>query len=159
MTIQVNCQCGQKLNAKPQWAGRRVKCPQCGKVLAVPKPANKQSTVDLNELLDEVGFTKSVVTESCPECHVEFSEDALICIHCGFHRELGKRVKVVRQVQPEEDMNLPPELRQALKNVRHEKIEKIAEAGQGYTSWLLGAVLFGCVGTFMIIAITMGGCQ
>lgn len=34
--IQVNCSCGKTLSAKPELAGRRVKCPKCAAVLTVP---------------------------------------------------------------------------------------------------------------------------
>ena len=147
-------------------AGHRVKCPACGESFTVPKAVAKRSSalgLDAGELLDEVGFAKSVGAEICPECHAEFEEEALICVNCGYHREAGKRVKVVRNVAPEDDMNLPPQLRHAMKQVRHEKIEKYAEAGEGYTSWILSFVLFGGVGAIMaagILYVTMmGGCR
>lgn len=34
--IQVKCACGKTLSAKPELAGRRVKCPKCAAVLTVP---------------------------------------------------------------------------------------------------------------------------
>lgn len=36
MAIQVTCQCGKSFNAKPELAGRRVKCPACGSPLQIP---------------------------------------------------------------------------------------------------------------------------
>jgi hypothetical protein len=36
MTIEVNCECGAKLKAKPELSGKRVKCPTCAKTLTVP---------------------------------------------------------------------------------------------------------------------------
>src|ERR1700677_2912639 len=38
MSISFHCDCGKKLSAKESFAGRRLKCPGCGKVLAIPKP-------------------------------------------------------------------------------------------------------------------------
>jgi hypothetical protein len=40
MTIPVTCDCGRKLRAKPELAGRRVKCPACGGALVVPDPTS-----------------------------------------------------------------------------------------------------------------------
>lgn len=44
MTIDVTCSCGKSLAASDEWAGRRVKCPRCGAVVAVsaatPPPAS-----------------------------------------------------------------------------------------------------------------------
>jgi hypothetical protein len=55
MTIPVTCECGKKLRAKQELAGRRVKCPACGEVLVVPDPASgvdspPEGPLDLNSL-------------------------------------------------------------------------------------------------------------
>lgn len=39
MPIPFSCPCGKKLLAKEEFAGRRMKCPACGTVLAIPNPA------------------------------------------------------------------------------------------------------------------------
>jgi hypothetical protein len=39
MAITVTCHCGKKLVARDEHAGMRAKCPTCGSVLLVPKPA------------------------------------------------------------------------------------------------------------------------
>lgn len=38
MPIVLNCVCGKTLRPKDEAAGKRVKCPACGAVVAVPKP-------------------------------------------------------------------------------------------------------------------------
>ncbi len=38
MPIRFSCNCGRSILAKDELAGRRVKCPQCGAVVLVPKP-------------------------------------------------------------------------------------------------------------------------
>jgi hypothetical protein len=38
MPIPLSCQCGRSLRVKDEFAGRKVKCPSCAAVLAVPKP-------------------------------------------------------------------------------------------------------------------------
>src|SRR4051812_18733116 len=37
MAIVFNCQCGQKLSAKDEHAGKQIKCPNCQAVLTVPR--------------------------------------------------------------------------------------------------------------------------
>ncbi len=43
MPLTVACPCGQKLQVKDEMAGRRGKCPACGKVFTIPSPAAKTS--------------------------------------------------------------------------------------------------------------------
>jgi hypothetical protein len=38
MPILLTCACGRTLRAQDDMAGRKVKCPQCGSILPVPKP-------------------------------------------------------------------------------------------------------------------------
>lgn len=40
MTIPVRCACGNLLQAKDEWAGRRVKCPKCGAAVLIQRPAS-----------------------------------------------------------------------------------------------------------------------
>lgn len=37
MSLLINCACGQKLNVRDEYAGKKVKCPKCGKVLTAPE--------------------------------------------------------------------------------------------------------------------------
>ncbi|MFT5527202.1 MAG: DNA-directed RNA polymerase subunit RPC12/RpoP [Pirellulaceae bacterium] len=41
-TIPVKCQCGGAFQAKPELAGKRIKCPKCSQPIAIPNP-NAQS--------------------------------------------------------------------------------------------------------------------
>lgn len=78
--IPVSCQCGQRFAAKAVLAGRTVKCPKCGVPLKIP-PQSRQL---------------------CPECQAEMPSDAVLCVHCGYHRKLGRRIhaEVKRSEQP-----------------------------------------------------------
>lgn len=38
MSLIARCQCGKSFQAKPELAGKRVKCPACGQVIQVPRP-------------------------------------------------------------------------------------------------------------------------
>jgi hypothetical protein len=44
MSITVTCHCGKKLQSRDEHAGMRAKCPACGAVLLIPKPAVKVET-------------------------------------------------------------------------------------------------------------------
>lgn len=37
MAIAFSCECGKQLSAREQFAGRRMKCPECAKVLTIPQ--------------------------------------------------------------------------------------------------------------------------
>jgi hypothetical protein len=37
MAIHFSCECGKKLQAKDEFAGRRMKCPKCAQVLTIPR--------------------------------------------------------------------------------------------------------------------------
>lgn len=45
VSIVVNCTCGRKLKAKNALAGKRVKCPMCGKVINLPKQKEAPSSI------------------------------------------------------------------------------------------------------------------
>jgi WD40 repeat protein len=36
MALVVNCPCGKALRVKPEWAGKRIKCPACRQILTLP---------------------------------------------------------------------------------------------------------------------------
>ncbi len=40
MSIPFGCACGKKLHAKDEFAGKKMRCPGCGKVLTIPKPSD-----------------------------------------------------------------------------------------------------------------------
>src|SRR5687768_11677604 len=51
MAISVVCACGKKLQVKDEMAGKRGKCPACGKVLDIPAAPNAaKGTVDFDPL-------------------------------------------------------------------------------------------------------------
>jgi hypothetical protein len=45
MPIDLACQCGRKLRAKDEHAGKRLKCPDCGAVIGIPVPALERPAV------------------------------------------------------------------------------------------------------------------
>ncbi len=51
MPIPLSCSCGRSFNLKDELAGRKVRCPECRTVLAVPNP---EPEVDPDDLVLEV---------------------------------------------------------------------------------------------------------
>ena len=41
MPISVQCECGRRLQARDEYAGRRTKCPDCGREIVIPKPMDE----------------------------------------------------------------------------------------------------------------------
>jgi hypothetical protein len=52
MPIPFRCACGRSLRVKDELAGRKVKCPECGGVLTVPRPDREEEEEDLLPLED-----------------------------------------------------------------------------------------------------------
>lgn len=46
MPIQITCSCGRPLRVKDEVAGKRARCPGCGKILLVPEPQTSQNADD-----------------------------------------------------------------------------------------------------------------
>lgn len=51
MGISLTCACGRSLRARDEAAGRKVRCPNCGNVLAVPQPTKDVEDEALDLLL------------------------------------------------------------------------------------------------------------
>lgn len=117
--IAVKCKCGQKFGAKPEWAGKKVKCPGCSEPIRIPsgtstqlaksaKPKNElavpKAAPTIDGLFDEVGFNTEDGSShrKCPECRASMSDDAIICIDCGYNENTGKKMETYRPVTAEE---------------------------------------------------------
>src|SRR5438094_2458057 len=46
MPIPVACGCGRAMKVKDEFAGRKIRCPQCAEVLSVPQPEAESSAED-----------------------------------------------------------------------------------------------------------------
>ena len=111
MPISVTCSCGKTFAAPDNLAGKRVKCPQCGKPLDIPHPTSssqqarsrkskttkskttKPSNDDVGDLLDEVDLDASTTGHRCPICRTDLDPDAILCVKCGYNFETGKKIK------------------------------------------------------------------
>lgn len=82
--IEFSCKgCGQHLEAPPEMAGETVECPQCGTRLEIPS---------LTKTTLIAPPPSPAAGQKCPECGADMAADAVLCIHCGFHQKLGKKI-------------------------------------------------------------------
>ncbi|MBT3191710.1 MAG: zinc-ribbon domain-containing protein [Verrucomicrobia bacterium] len=92
--IEFNCpECGQVLEAPEEMAGEAIACPACEATITIPGPEPEETLVLPN--LPNVSIP-SVPPEpeknGCPECQAELADGAVLCVHCGYHLKLGKKI-------------------------------------------------------------------
>jgi hypothetical protein len=97
--ILTRCSCGKSFQAPAKFAGKMVRCPGCKEPLRVPaskapdQPLPDQMDLGgVGSLLDEVGFQRSSASHRCPECREDLEKEAILCIHCGYNLETGKKM-------------------------------------------------------------------
>jgi hypothetical protein len=92
MGIRFTCSCGRELNVKDSLAGKRGKCPACGKTIQVPtaeQAARQVETPPLAAPAPEV--EPETDTKSCVRCGNAIAVDAVFCIHCGTDLRTGRK--------------------------------------------------------------------
>ena len=131
--------CGRRYVWKPQFAGRKVRC-KCGESMRMPKPtATDDGTYDLDlektdaprePLPSEAGRTPAHGGK-CPSCGTAISQQAVVCVQCGFDLKEGRRIET--------------SLGQAVKN-GGPPVRRQAEAADGFfgrisRSWQFAKIL------------------
>ena len=115
--IAVKCKCGKAFSAKPELAGKKIKCPGCGDPIVIKAKskaasskaakskaaaAEKKAPSDgMGDLFDEVGFAVEKGGgrgKKCPECKSPMKEEAILCIDCGYNENIGKKMETYRPV-------------------------------------------------------------
>ena len=64
MTIEITCECGKRLRTKDEHAGKRVKCPACGRPLLLPQAAEVDHPVGRRAPSALLGMKKKQKTPS-----------------------------------------------------------------------------------------------
>ena len=106
MPIKVACSCGQNLAAPDTLAGKKAKCPKCGRLITIPSPSTGETGQSFNDLLDEVGMTASRTGVRCPSCSADMPRDAALCVQCGYDVQKGQHIQTDtedNEQQEEED--------------------------------------------------------
>jgi hypothetical protein len=159
MAIRVSCQCGKQLSVKDEYAGKRVKCPGCGGPLLIPETQAQASSPSgatrgpdgITDLLDDAGLRAGVVR--CPGCGAEMSEQAVLCVMCGFDLRRGHRIKarVGSAVEfDDEDLGDLPvhgvaQLDKAERDMARDKLQQ-KSMSKGAPWWMILLALLGVVG-------------
>lgn len=151
MPIKVSCQCGKRLSVKDEYAGKRVKCPGCGRTLSIPQPQAAGGGEGMSDLLDDVGVRAGV--NRCPGCGVEIPEEAVLCVMCGFDLRRGHRIKTrvgsAMELEDDEFGDLPvhgvPLLDEAERRIAEDKLQQ-QNLSKGTPWWMLLLAFLGVVG-------------
>ncbi len=95
--IEFNCpECGQVLEAPEEMAGDALACPSCEAPITIPQPpvveaADAPVFPNLPALDGNEPYTETAANV-CPECSAELQPDVVLCVACGFHLKLGKKI-------------------------------------------------------------------
>ena len=97
--IRFKCSgCDQVLEAPEDMAGVEIACPSCNANLTIPVPSapEKQAPVadvqsPLARAIDEAVSADEAGTK-CPSCGEKMESGSVLCLGCGFHTKLGKKI-------------------------------------------------------------------
>jgi hypothetical protein len=103
MPIPVTCNCGQSFAAGDHLAGRTVQCPKCKSALTIPLPHAAAGMPTGGSPLGSMGGGASIFDDAgmktvnpgiptCPSCSTPLKPNAVLCVNCGYHLQLGRRV-------------------------------------------------------------------
>ena len=99
--IRVSCPgCGQVLEAPPDMIGELVECPSCQHQFSIPDEQNSEEQtpkVQTSEALttamsDALAAQDAPEANTCQECSAAMEPGAILCLSCGFHKKLGKKI-------------------------------------------------------------------
>ncbi len=166
MPIVVACQCGQRFQARDELAGRQAKCPKCGSILTIPRPAarspassSKPAASPLDDILDDAGIDE-LAKPRCPECHAELKPGAVLCVACGYDLKSGKQLQTKVVGAEEEDpayANLPTHGNDLLDRAEREIVRQRLQEERlqrGAPWWVFLVALILC-GVFVSVAVRL----
>ncbi len=119
MHIEASCSCGRAYRLRPELAGKRVKCKDCGGSFEVPALSTSEDddwsaalsstdvSADAGALSDDAlgldGYALQnvpvVPQRTCSKCGSGLQPEAILCLNCGFNSKTGQQVKTVREVE------------------------------------------------------------
>ena len=106
MAIKFNCSCGREMNVKDSLAGKKGKCPACGKIVEVPALGEEEAAPVEAPAVVAPSPAPEVRTKPCQHCRKPIPVDAVFCTHCGTHLRTGKKHQPEDRVETDtEDYN------------------------------------------------------
>ena len=104
MPIAAQCgSCQKRFKAPDKLAGKKVKCPQCGGVIAIPVPQPpKEDAGDRSGLAEPPQApaptpakpkSEPEPARTCPSCSAALVENAVLCVVCGYDLRSGQKLQ------------------------------------------------------------------
>jgi len=103
MPVRVRCPCGNSLRVTRESLGKRVRCPVCGRFLRIAGPTGTGRSAIANAPTPAEGDDDLKLAEDieprraqdrpCPACAAPVSQDARICVACGYNLVNGKQTR------------------------------------------------------------------
>jgi len=93
-SIEFECpECGQVLEAPEDMAGEAIDCPSCEATITIPHPelGDARDALAIPALEGNEPYTETA-TNVCPGCNATLAAGTVLCVHCGFHQKLGKKI-------------------------------------------------------------------
>ena len=82
--------CSQVLEAPEDMAGQAVECPACQQQITIPIAEGSLSNEE--ESLGVEAEEEAPASAECPSCGEAMELGAVLCMNCGFHTKLGKKI-------------------------------------------------------------------
>ncbi|MBI5778063.1 MAG: zinc ribbon domain-containing protein [Planctomycetes bacterium] len=108
MPVSFKCQCGKALKVKDEFAGKKVKCPSCSRVMVTPE-------ITAQDLISADGIgnpEESSLQVKCLTCGAELKEEDPVCMKCGTIRQVAmktnKGAREKNQVSAEKPFYMKP---------------------------------------------------
>jgi hypothetical protein len=143
MPISLLCPCGRSLKAKDEFAGRKVRCPECRAILEVPAPVREEVEEDVLEEIEEE------VMDVLPAREEPAGEKP----RRGIRREPPARERPALRPAPEED--LPPRRPQPRSVERRPRDIRRKEPRVAFEEGWFGNVNAGAIGGVLMMAIAV----
>jgi len=88
--------CQQELEVSDEYSGQVVECPTCETQMTVPEAPAPANPIHPAFQADEDTPSPLTAAEenanACPECGEAMEGNAVLCVHCGFHTQTGKKI-------------------------------------------------------------------